>query len=714
MKRIYIVVLLLLCLLPLFAARKALVIGNAAYEQGDLKNPLNDASDVAGTLQELGFAVSSYQNLDRAGVFNAVGDFVSALTPSDEAVFFYSGHAVQIDGTNYLIPVKEYIDSSTRCAFLSYNCSMLLEELRRAAISIVILDACRDNPFGFTRSLNKGLASMKAAAGTQYVIFSTEEGKTAEDGSGRNSPFTESLLANIKTPDKKVTDLIQIVSNDVAIKTQERQIPYSTGILRQDFYFTRGSQALAAPVIVPSVVKPAQEIELKPQTDYFGSIQIVSKYGGDLYLDGEFKQSLFSGASTTWTDIRVGVHTVELKSPKGALSRKVNVIKDQTSLLDFDAPDTYIEELKEPESPKTTGRTETVKQPDKPVKPSRPPLPPIKALLSGGSGSLEVLSPISGEVFLGGMNIGSVTADKLKRFSKVDAGDFTFELFGQFNCHREEVRISEKSTTKVNIFQDEVFPYSGEMIYLPGAEFSMGTGFMNRSEYERPRHDVVLPSFLMGYTEVTQSMWNEVMGSNPSVRPGNNYPVTNVSWYQVLEFCNALSLRDGFDPVYKINKDFPDANNASDFDSLRYSVSCNWQASGYRLPTEAEWEFAARCGDSGNSLQYSGSNNLNEVGWFDGNSGKQVREVATKTPNSWGFFDLSGNVFEWCWDYWGPYFKERQIHPKGAISGSYRVARGGSWMSESDPCSNTARGGFAPQTQSKELGLRLVRNARAY
>jgi len=710
MKRIFIIGLLLLCLVPLIAARKALVIGNASYEQGELRNPLNDSRDVARSLQELGFLVSAYENLNRAGFYNAVGSFVSALVPSDEAVFFYSGHAVQIDGTNYLIPVNEFIDSSTRCAFLSYNCSMLLEELSRAGISIVILDACRDNPFSFTRSLNKGLASMKAAAGTQYVIFSTEEGKTAADGEGRNSPFTESLLSNINKPDKKITDLMQTVSNEVAIKTQERQIPYGTGILRQDFYFNRGSEVSTSPVILPLTTNATVETVAKPKASGSGSIKIISKFGGDLYLDGDFNQSLFSGASATWEDIPVGLHTVELKSPKGDQTRKVNVIKSQTSLLDFDTADTFVEELlPEPESPRQENKKKEIS-----IKPARAPLAPIKSLLAGGSGSLEIVSPLSGELYLGGRLIGSVEANKSKRFNKLDAGDFTLELFGQFSGHHQEVRISDKGITRVTIMDSEIQNYSGDMLFVPAGTYFMGTQFLDRSDYERPRHEVTLPPFLLGFSEVTQEQWTEIMGSNPSVRTGDKLPVTNVSWYEAVEFCNALSLRDGFEPVYKINKGFPDANNASDFDTLRYSVNCNWQASGYRLPTEAEWEYAARCGDSSNSLQFSGAISADGVAWYQDNSEGKVHETATKEPNNWGFFDLSGNVSEWCWDYWGSYFKEKQIHPKGTISGAFRVARGGSWMSESDACSCTARGGFAPHTQSKELGFRLARNARVY
>jgi len=229
------VLLLIICLSPLGGMRKALVIGNANYQEQVLRNSVNDATDVYNVLKEIGFSVTLHTDLNREGFYNAIGDFVTTLTPSDEVVFFFSGHAAQIEGKNYLIPVNEYIVSATRCAYLSYDTSMLLEELSRAGVSIVILDACRDNPFSFSRSIRSGLAPMTVSAGSQCVIFATGQGKTAADGEGRNSPFTESLLSNIKTPGIKITDFIQKITNDVAIKTQEKQIPYSTGTLRQDF-----------------------------------------------------------------------------------------------------------------------------------------------------------------------------------------------------------------------------------------------------------------------------------------------------------------------------------------------------------------------------------------------------------------------------------------------------------------------------------------------
>jgi len=700
---------MLIMLLPVFAARKALVIGNATYETGELRNSINDATDVAATLTELGFIVSLHQNLNRPGFYEAVGSFVAALTPSDEAVFFYSGHAMQIEGNNYLVPVSEYIDSAIRCAFLSYDCSLLLGELKRAALSIVILDACRDNPFSFSRSLNSGLAPLHAAAGTQYVLFSAEAGKTAEEGTGRNSPFTESLLANIRTPDKKVTDLVQIISNEVAIKTQERQIPYSTGNLRYDFYFNKSESAsLANPSIPVQVNRPPAEV-LAPVLTDFGQIRVQSQFGGELYLDGVFYQSLLAGAEGNWKEIPVGEHVVVLKNPREELSRKLKVMKNQISLIDFDAPDTFVEELQKPTEPPAVNST----PPAKDITPTGQALSPIRSFPALGSGSLELLCPFAGDVYLGGKLLGEFSANKLKKFPKVDAGDFTLELFGRFSCYRQDVLISDRVNTQITVNQNDVVPYLRELIYLPGGDFFMGSQFMDRPDTERPHHEVSLQPFLMSYTEVSQKLWNSVMKANPSARTGNKFPVTNISWYDALEFCNALSTLDGLEPCYIIDKSLTDINNESEFDSFRYSVTCNWQATGYRLPTEAEWEFAAKCGDGNYAKKHAGSNYVEDVAWHIDNSNARVKEVGTLAPNEWGFFDLSGNVAEWCWDFWGAYGKEKQTNPKGASSGSYRAVRGGSWAKDDGACVVTARNGFSPEHKNNEVGLRIVRKARA-
>ena len=188
------------------------------------------------------------------------------------------------------------------------------------------------------------------------------------------------------------------------------------------------------------------------------------------------------------------------------------------------------------------------------------------------------------------------------------------------------------------------------------------------------------------------------MGNNPSNFKGNNLPVEQVSWFDAIEYCNKLSLKEGLTPCYRGSED---------------AITCDWNANGYRLPTEAEWEFAAK-GGTKDYLTYvnAGSNNADAVAWFEVNSGKKTHPVGTKAPNSLGIHDMSGNVWEWCWDWYGNYSNAAQTDPLGASSGSNRVDRGGSWFASAQVVRSAVRDGVTPTYRDSHLGFRIVRNAQ--
>ena len=179
----------------------------------------------------------------------------------------------------------------------------------------------------------------------------------------------------------------------------------------------------------------------------------------------------------------------------------------------------------------------------------------------------------------------------------------------------------------------------------------------------------------MGKYEVTQALWEAVMGSNPSIFEGDNLPVETVSWNDCQEFISKLNSMTG---------------------------------RKFRLPTEAEWEYAARGGKKSRSYQYSGSSNISDVAWYDGNSGSKTHPVGTKQANELGIYDMSGNVYEWCLDWYGSYSSSSQTNPTGADSGSSRVCRCGGWGSYARGCRLSYRYNFTPDDRRVYLGLRLA------
>ena len=200
--------------------------------------------------------------------------------------------------------------------------------------------------------------------------------------------------------------------------------------------------------------------------------------------------------------------------------------------------------------------------------------------------------------------------------------------------------------------------------------------------------------YSVGETEVTQMLYGEVMKENPSNIGGVNLPVENVSWYDAIYFCNKLSMKKGLSPVYAVDGETDVAKwnyTPHKGKKLEGEVTQNTSASGFRLPTVEEWQYAAR---GGQNYTYSGSNNLDEVGWYDDNSGDRSHPVAQKKANGYGLYDMSGNVCEWCWD----------VYPN---NGDSRFDCGGSCNS----CDNYCKVSSLAYDQSSNVGFRIVRNA---
>jgi formylglycine-generating enzyme required for sulfatase activity len=258
-----------------------------------------------------------------------------------------------------------------------------------------------------------------------------------------------------------------------------------------------------------------------------------------------------------------------------------------------------------------------------------------------------------------------------------------------------------------------------EMTLIKAGTFLMGSPGKDADRHDETQHCVTLTKrFYMGKYAVTQKQYEEVMGNNPSHFQGDNLPVETVSWYDALVFCNTLSIQEHLTPAYNLKgSNCPDDWGTvpaviNDFDCAEWdAVVCNWNADGYRLPTEAEWEYAAKGGQSGGAdYLYAGGNDPDELAWYKKNSGETTHHVGKKKPNSLGLYDMSGNVFEWCWDWYDEYESGAQTDPRGASSGIVRVLRGGSWLINAWYLRSAFRDCYTQMSSHYNVGFRLVRS----
>jgi hypothetical protein len=218
--------------------RSALVIGNSAYGTGPLKNPVNDAADMAATLKKLGFAVTLKNNATLQEMDEAIEAFGNRLKRGGVGLFYYAGHGVQVNGTNYLIPIGARINKEADVKYQAVDANRILDEMANAnnGLNIVMLDACRDNPFARSfRSAARGLAVVSNAPSGTFISYSTSPGNVARDGDGRNSPYTAALLTYMQTPGMTISDMF--INVRVKLKKETGQVPWELSSLEGQFYF---------------------------------------------------------------------------------------------------------------------------------------------------------------------------------------------------------------------------------------------------------------------------------------------------------------------------------------------------------------------------------------------------------------------------------------------------------------------------------------------
>ncbi|TAL67095.1 MAG: hypothetical protein EPN82_16105 [Bacteroidetes bacterium] len=311
--------------------------------------------------------------------------------------------------------------------------------------------------------------------------------------------------------------------------------------------------------------------------------------------------------------------------------------------------------------------------------------------------------PIGSDVTISGSGFGFTQSGNKVTFKTIQSTAIKSWSNYQIVCTVPAGAVSGNLSVTVNSVKSNEVPYTikpwVETVLIPSGSFQMGnTGSSpDGLKSEHPVHQVTISQdFYMSIYEVQQDLYTAVMGTNPSNNKGDNLPVERISWYMAVDFCNKLSEKEGLTKCYTINGT---------------SVSCNWNANGWRLPTEAEWEYACKAGTTSDYYSGSSESQLASVAWYDGNSNELTHPVGQKNPNSFGLYDMLGNVWEFCWDWLDNYSGGSATNPKGPSSGTIKVGRGGSWHNSAIRCRSSMRGWEdTPSIQSSTDGIRLVRN----
>ncbi len=570
--------------------RVALVIGNGDYKSAPLRNPVNDARAVAKSLRGLGFSVIELTNATQKNMKQAIDRFGKDIRNGGVGLFYYAGHGMQVEGRNYLIPVKANIESENDVEYESIDAGRVMAKMEDAGnrLNIVMLDACRNNPFARSfRSADKGLATVNAPRGT-FIAYATAPGSVAADGDGANGVFTLELLEALKTEGAKIEDVFKQVVRGVGNKTSGKQVPWMSSSLDGDFYFR---PPVETPALESAGGQDASALDEKPSAVMTDNLSSSDKI---YYITakGKTENMPFNGFGVDCDGY--GAEGIKYSEQGMSITIPWGDVK-------YIIPGSGEAVLKNGSAIKTKG-----------LKPS--------ACKKAG-----VSQQVTRKVTIAGYKKTVEQEDRVN-VSDMKALAFGPDEIGDASERLEAMRIEAN--------------YEG-MVFVKGGCFQMGDQFGDGDSDEKPVHEVCLDDFYIDKTEVTQRAYRQQTGKSPSRFKGDDRPVELVSWHDAKAYC---------------------------------------QKAGKRLPTEAEWEYAARSG--GKKEKYAGtSGSPDAYAWYDKNSGKKTHPVAQKKPNGLGLYDMSGNVWEWVSDWYDKsyYASSPRNNPKGLSSGSYRVWRGGSW-----------------------------------
>jgi formylglycine-generating enzyme required for sulfatase activity len=627
--------------------RVALVIGNSNYEGNlALRNPANDADAVETALKALGFSVATKKDLDLSQMEEALVDFRRKLTKGSLGLFYYAGHGTQVGGLNYLIPIgarlREEFEVKRKCLEVGQVLDAMAES--ESNLKVLVLDCCRDNPLkrGWSRnSATQGLAGISNVPNGTIIAFSTAPNATADDGSGKNSPYAEQLVSVLQSRPSEGLELSEVFREaSRAVKRQTGQVPWMSleASLEKYYLWNNTASKPSSGPMPPSAIgssstptTPPREVSVS-LTVHRGEEDGPPVEGADVelvYTASDHAAPLTIGRGRTDAEGKTRIDTA-LTTAQQHGGTFAAVISSDGVHKDWPLP----------EFPVTLAWNLWL--PNRPPRPKTPEQPHDRTI-TNSIGMKMVLIP-AGEFQMGS------SADEIKSWN---------DWFKQ-----------QEDLKSVNI--DREGPQHRVRITRP---FYFGAHTVTVGQFRKFAVD-------SGHDAGTNIVDKDKSWRNAFPDQTDQHPVVNVSWDDAVAFCQWLSRKEG---------------------------------KTYRLPTEAEWEYACR---AGSTTRYCFGNDeeekeLGNYAWYTKTSDSATHPVGEKRANAFGLYDMYGNVWQWCADWYDKdyYGASPADDPPGPSTGSSRVDRGGSWSDSAWFCRSADRNFIEPGDRDISLGFRVARSA---
>ena len=708
--------------------RVALVIGNSTYgELGDLENPRNDAADIGAALERLGFDVTTVLDVDQFAFNQALLDFTRRSVGADAAFVFYAGHGIEVDGVNYMVPVNARLERDTDLRFAAVSLDNMLAATQGAALRVVILDACRNNPLArtirrtsSTRSMSRGsfeAVDEEALGDETLVAYAAAGGTTASDGTGdRNSPYTAALLEYLEQP-LELSAMFRRVRARVLETTDRAQRPHEYGSLLRDHYLGGTSGVVASPALT--------ELRLRQELAFWESIA-DSENPADFeaylaqYADGQFAR-LADNRIVALREARFWAAIAESENPA-----------DFAAYLEQHATGRY--------APLARQRLAALRAPPTPEPAAAAPSEPAAVAIAAARVRTEpapppIEAPLSIEPDPLAIAAGPASADTAPDMPDTDAPVFVEPAAPSVAAAPVSAEPDPpRFAAPVSVAADPAPTKPGatfrdcrdcpEMVVLPSGIFRMGS--TEGQADEQPVHEVQVESFALGRSEVTRQQFGAFVAATGYAGDGCDVIDDDAS----LDRDDRASWQD---PGFAQKR--------------RHPVVCvGWEAAEayarwlsaetgqrYRLPSEAEWEYAARAGTAtkrywdsrAGATQCEHANGSDRAllrrwrGWplpvvNCDDDASHTSDAGSYAPNAFGLDDMLGNVWEWTadclHDNYGGAPRDGSAWTRGGDC-ERRVLRGGSWETTLAGIRSANRFWF-DNRPSNTVGLRVARDLR--